>query len=318
MSSIYNIFASGQSLMVNAATFAWEPPPNLRVWNFNNNFPATPGTAFTSADPANIGTATAYAAQIARLRPNDTINVIIVGRSGSDISYWSPPSGNPDAWALIVRELPLAMAASGKATVDEKIWSQGQDRATDFATTYGPAFESYVTGLKAQAWFPAATPIKIFSIASTAISGITSADAFNGVLAGLAAADPVRSFFNADDLDAGYWDVPHMTGAGYNMVGLRAAGGVQLVTNSLNGPVLDISGIPGFYGIRLGKNQGLDFGGRGFIYWDGATFNIGIDGVSKLQINANGMYAPGARQVSSVSGGSRALYLDNSEIVAKA
>lgn len=49
MSGTYNIFASGQSNMVNAATFAWTPPTNFHVWNFNPNFPSTAGTAFVAA-----------------------------------------------------------------------------------------------------------------------------------------------------------------------------------------------------------------------------------------------------------------------------
>lgn len=318
MSSTYNIFASGQSNMVNAAAFAWTPPTNMHVWNFNPNFPSTAGTAFVAADAANIGTATAYAAQYARLHPGDTVNLIVVGRSGSDISHWVPCAGNPDAWSWIVRELPLAMAASGKTTIDEMLWWQGEDRATDFATTYAPAFESLVTCLKAQSWFPGSTPIKIFSLAPTSITGLPSSDGFNTVLQDIAGADAMRSYFYSGDLAIGYWASPHMIGAGYNMVGLLASGGIQIVTNSGNGPVLDLSGSPSFFGVRFGKNQALDFNGRGFIYWDGAAFNIGIDGVSKLQISANGIYAPGARQVSSVSGGARALYLDNSEIVAKA
>lgn len=217
---------SGQSNPELAPVYAWTPNANAQIWNGGRE--GVTGTAFAALQRATVIFPAKIASDIADNNLTRPVYLINVVQSGTTISHWLSGTGAPDVYATLKREIEAALALIGVARIDAFGWWQGENDALAGSTTYRTDFESLMTRLRAETWFPRETPTLICSLCSIANSGFTNADTLNDTLLSLVSADPdVRRYLNSNILTgATYWDaaIPgHMTGQGYFSAGALAA-----------------------------------------------------------------------------------------------
>jgi hypothetical protein len=252
------ILTSGQSNMGVGRAHSWTPPPNLRVWNFDGNT-GSGGTAFVTPSNSSIRLPDAIGAEIARTYPTRTVYVIVVQVNGQPIAQWLPGASAPDVYDMIETQVPLALAAIGVSNIDQFYWWQGENNSGAYAA-YPANFETLVTRLKGETWFPEATPICIYGLSSAALTGLPSFALFNEALQRCAGANPDQRVYVATGaLPAAMWEGPaniHMLGPGYEQAGKMGA-------NALSG--------------RNGRGllPGLSVSEDGFLRYNGQTFGVG-------------------------------------------
>jgi hypothetical protein len=220
------IFATGQSNFTQVPTFAWSPPSNLFVWNWDGTTGHV-GTAFAAADATKINVSWKFAAEIAARDPNRNVYLITVAIGGQPISHWMTGASSPDVFADIVANVPAALTTIGLSKIDLMLWWQGESDAASPAA-YPANFETVIGRFRALSWYPLSTPIVVFGITSTAISGTAANGVMNTVLQKCVAADPDRRMFvYPATFPQSYWDTTssylHMTAAGYSLAGAGAA-----------------------------------------------------------------------------------------------
>lgn len=221
------ILASGQSNFSVTAPLTWAPNANAKIWNWTGG--GTVGTAFGSLSGTTIGITQKVASDIAANtgRPVCLINISV---SGQSISHWLTGTGAPDIYQDITNNIGPALTACGASKIDLFMWWQGEGDSVPFNNSYAANFETVMTRLKANTWFPANTPVIIHGIASVAdgLGFNANADLMNDVLKSVAAADPEnRSFIYTSALHgSAYWDNAnpgHMTGLGYFYAGVLSS-----------------------------------------------------------------------------------------------
>ena len=218
------ILATGQSNFVQTPAFAWSPESRARLWNYNHT-DGNIGTAFVALPSTTINVTDKFASEVARLNPTRSVYLINTATavSGNRITRWLP------GWTVIDNTCRLR-------TTSRLRWRRSaQSRSTcccggrarhrsRISYQYPTDWETFHGRLLLETWFPRATPVIIFGLAPTTISGSIFTDIMNGQLQRVVRADPdCRRFVYTGSLAASFWlDTFHLSGSGYDQLGKMA------------------------------------------------------------------------------------------------
>ena len=121
---------------------------------------------------------------------------------------------------MIEQNVPAALAAAGKSTVDIVLWWQGESDS-ELNTRYEIDFNFVMSYLSGKPWWGANTKVIICGINSTGNNGFPYCDPFNVRLANLVNGYSNRYFCaTAQSLPSNRWlDVWHLTAQGYSDAG---------------------------------------------------------------------------------------------------
>jgi hypothetical protein len=236
------ILATGQSNFVQTPAFAWSPESRARRWNYNHT-DGHVGNAFVAMSSTTINVVDKFASEIARLNPMRSVYVIntAIATPGQTISRWLAGGGPPDMYQQITNNVPAALASIGATKIDLLWWWQGEAHmpATSQMYNYPTDWETFHGRLLLESWFPRATPVILFGLAPTSISGDIATDIINGHLQTVVRADPdCRRFVYTGSFGASFWlDAYHPTGAGYDQIGKMASG--ELVYGPTRNALID-------------------------------------------------------------------------------
>lgn len=237
------VYVTGQSNATSHQPHSWIAPKNLLVWNYNFT-QGNVGTAFVIPDGTMMSLAMGIGKRLAEQNPDKLVFIVNIALSGNTIKGWLPdaPVGK-DVYADTIANMPLALAAAGRSTIDEMHWRQGEaDRSAGLSAVYPSEFETVVTRFRTNSWFQASTPIIVHGVVSSAIAGDSSYGPMNKTLQKVVNADPERrKFFYSAAIPYEFWtDTPriHMTGAGYEQAGALAADVSRGRTNGIQQPFI--------------------------------------------------------------------------------
>lgn len=213
------ILAMGQSNFVQRPSYSWTPNPNATSWNYNDT-DGNIGTAFIAIPSTNINLPEKIASDIAYAYPNRKVYVIGVAIGSQDISHWMTGTSAPDMYNNTTANVVPALAAIGATKIDALFWWQGENQTSN-PEQYPANFNTVMARLQAETWFPRATPVIMFGVAPSTISGSISTDGINAALQAAVREEPdTRRFVYTGVLGASYWvDTLHP-----NAIGFAAAG----------------------------------------------------------------------------------------------
>lgn len=213
------ILCTGQSNFVQRPSLSWTPATNLQAWNYNDT-DGNVGTAFTTVPSTNINLPEKIASDIALANPLRTVYVIGIAIGSQTIAQWMAGASAPDMYANLTANIVPALAACGATRIDALYWWQGENQ-TSAPENYVANFNTVMDRFKAETWFPRATPVIVFGLAPSAISGTIQTDAINASLQAAVRSEPdVRRMVYTGTLNASYWaDTLHPNAAGFFAVG---------------------------------------------------------------------------------------------------
>src|SRR5262245_38004442 len=173
------ILATGQSNFVQTPAFTWSPDSRAKIWNYNH-MDGNIGTAFVPLASTTINVGDKFASEIARLNPTRTVYLIntATAMSGNTIKRWLPGATGIDNYLQITNNVPVALAAIGATKIDLLMWWQGEAQIADLYD-YPTDWETFYNRLLLESWSPRGTPVIIFGIAPTTISGSIYTDITN-------------------------------------------------------------------------------------------------------------------------------------------
>jgi hypothetical protein len=219
------ILATGQSNFVQTPAFAWSPESRAKIWNYNHT-DGNVGTAFVTLPSTTINVADKLASEIARLNPTRSVYLINTATAVTvnRIDRWLPGWTVIDNYAQITNNVPPALAAIGATKIDLLLWWQGEAEVADFYR-YPSLWEQFYGRLLLESWFTRATPVMVFGLAPTTISGSIYTDIMNGHLQAVVRNDSdFRRFVYTGSLAASFWQGGfHLNGSGYDQAGKMAA-----------------------------------------------------------------------------------------------
>jgi len=221
------ILATGQSNFVRAETLSWTPAPNVFSWNFNGSITFVDGAVGTSFVPLTSNFTTvirqpeAFASVIGRANPGRPVYVIDIAIGSQPISQWLPGASAPDMFANVVANVVPALAQIGVSKIDIMLWWEGENQTLTSQELYVDNFNQMMARFQAQSWFPSYTPVMIYGIAPTSISGLPFSDTTNSKLQMAARQNSdVRRFVYTASLGPSVWlDALHFNGAGHLAAG---------------------------------------------------------------------------------------------------
>ncbi|MBA8822332.1 hypothetical protein FHW00_004698 [Ochrobactrum sp. P6BSIII] len=229
------ILVTGQSNATLERSYSWAVPNNLLIWNYNKT-QGNIGTAFVKPAGNIMSLALGIGKRLAEQNPEKQVYVVNIALSGNTIDGWLPgaPEGK-DVYADIVLNIPPALAAAGRTSIDSYWWWQGEsDRG--LRPAYPAKFEQMITRMRTNSWFPQSVTTTVFGTVNGTISGDLTYGYMNMTLQGVVNADPQRrKYVYTATIPASYWmDTPtvHMNGAGYELAG---ALGVDAFNGKTNG-----------------------------------------------------------------------------------
>jgi hypothetical protein len=217
------ILTSGRSNAEYRLAYAWTPPPNLYLWDFNGTVdPATKvGTAWLVPDGTTISIALSIAAQEAWANPDTIVYVFQIAKASIPISHWLPGSPDPDMYTCIRANVTAGLALAGGTQIDVVQWWHEGDASAP--TGYVTDFNTMVDDWRTETWFAYDTPIIIHGISILYAANYT---AFNAYLSACIASEPdFRRFVYTGILPAAYWEAPsylHGNADGYYAAGVMA------------------------------------------------------------------------------------------------
>jgi len=235
------ILSTGQSNMPQAIAYAWDPAPNLFLWNFDGNSQASTvvGTAFAAINPAYVGPSVSAANIIARANRSRPVLVINVYRGGLGMENWGPSPSTYNFRQAIAGNVVAALAAASTtygitiSKIDYFVWGGGESDANAQSQTITTDFETWImTWLKTQTWFDNYMPTFIMALPPFAQSAPGNSDylwrRYSSAFKAATWPDPsCRAYINNGDLPISYFDptgvIPylHYTGEGYFRVGQK-------------------------------------------------------------------------------------------------
>lgn len=220
------ILATGQSNVQQSLAYNWEPPSNLKVWEWPGL--GNVGTKFISAPSITINHTVRAAAEIARANPTRVIYVVRIASSGRTIDHWLPggqdASGTTtwDAYNDCKRATEAALAVLGVSKIDLMHWHQGESDVTT-GGTYIDRWNQVFARFTAESWFPTNTPIIINGITSGERKGNANYRFQNIRLKQIVAASPWSRMYvpTSEIVPSDMWlaDGLHMTAAGHDLLG---------------------------------------------------------------------------------------------------
>jgi len=219
------ILATGQSNIANYAVLAWTPPTNLFLWNWDGNVdaPTATGTAFAAMRNDRMALAYSFATKVAQDNPSSPVYVINIGNGGQPISKWLTGAPVPDMYDCVKRNVEAALAVIGVSTVDLMLWWQGEADAVLDTVTYPANFAALQARLRAETWFPFATPVLMMSLSPYYTD--SRVPRYNPMLRAVVAMEPAtRIWVDTTMLPQALWDPTgglyiHMLAAGYKTAG---------------------------------------------------------------------------------------------------
>src|SRR5262245_24847474 len=207
--------------------------------------------------------------------------LIYISISGQDISHWMSGASSPDVFQNILNNVVPALAAIGRPEIDLLIWWQGETQTSNpanYASDWGTVHSRFTQ----QTWFPRDTPVILFGIAPTTISGSVRTDITNAYLQQIGRADlDLRTFVYPGSFAASQWeDAVHMIASGYDRCGSMAANeflfgpGRNILIDPVTGFIRSaVIGRPGFRNLIIGGDfttnpwqRGTTFTGLGNAY----------------------------------------------------
>lgn len=217
------ILCTGQSNFVQRPAHSWTPAVNVSSWNYSD-VDGNVGTAYASIPSSTINLPERIGSVIAENYPNRPVYVIGIAIGSQSIAQWMTGAAAPDMYANITANITPALAAAGVSKIDAFFWYQGET-ASSAPELYVANFNTVMTRFRAETWFPDSTPITIFSIAPTSISGNIYTDAQNAALQACIRAEPdLRRMVYTGILPASAWaDTLHPSGSGSFDMGRMAA-----------------------------------------------------------------------------------------------
>jgi Carbohydrate esterase, sialic acid-specific acetylesterase len=269
------ILATGQSNFVQTRSYTWSPESRAKTWNYNH-IDGNIGNAFTALSSTTISVVDKFASEIARLNPTRQVYVINTATavSGNRIERWLPSWTVIDNYAQITNNVPPALAAIGATKIDLLLWWQGEAEIADFYR-YPGLWEQFYGRLLLESWFPRASPVMVFGLSPTAVSGSIYTDIMNGQLQAVVRADPdCRRFVYTGSLAASFWgDAFHLSGSGYDQAGKMAA--AEFVYGSTRNTLIDplrnilraeVIGRPAFRNLIIGGDFSTNPWQRGMTF----------------------------------------------------
>ena len=220
------ILATGQSNFVQRPSLAWSPSSNALAWNWND-VDGSVGTAFEAIPSTTINLPEKVASDIAATYPGRPVYIIGIAIGSQDISHWMAGATAPDMYANITANVVPALALIGVNHINFLLWWQGENQ-TAFPENYIDNFNTVMTRFQGESWFPRATPVVIYGLAPTTISGDIQTDTTNARLQAAARAETsTRRFIYTGDFNASYWaDTLHPNAAGFFAMGEQASNAI--------------------------------------------------------------------------------------------
>ncbi|SFH82314.1 sialate O-acetylesterase [Bradyrhizobium sp. cf659] len=217
------ILCMGQSDFVQRPAYTWTPASNVSSWNWDDN-DGTVGTAFVAVPGSTINMPERIGSVIAEIYADRPVYVIGIAIGSQPISHWMTGASSPDMYANTKVNVEAALAVLGLSKIDEVYWWQGEN-ATSTPETYAADFTTVMNRFRGETWFPRSTPITIFSIAPTSISGNAYTDQQNLMLQQVVRDEPdLRRFVYTGQLGAAAWaDTLHPSGVGMFDMGRMGA-----------------------------------------------------------------------------------------------
>jgi hypothetical protein len=146
-------------------------------WNYDD-IDGHVGTAFVPVPGSTINLPEKIASDIAAANSGRPVYVIGVATGSQSIAQWLPGASASDMYANITANVVPARAAIGVSKMDALYWYQGESR-TASPDLYVDHFNAVMNRFKMESWFPQATPVIIYALAPTSISGSIATDAPN-------------------------------------------------------------------------------------------------------------------------------------------
>lgn len=217
------ILCAGQSNFVQRPAQTWIPAPNVLSWNWDD-IDTHVGTAFVAVPGSTINLPEAIASFIAYENPLRPVYVIGIAIGSQSIAHWMTGTAAPDMYANTTANMVPALAAIGVSKIDYMFWWQGENQ-TASPELYVSNFNTVMDRFKAETWFPRATPVTIFGVAPSTISGSIITDTTNATLQAVVRSEPdVRRMVYTGTLGAAYWaDTLHPNGPGFLALGQMGA-----------------------------------------------------------------------------------------------
>lgn len=155
----YIILCSGQSNMARITPdIHWEPPKNLRVWQYSVlKHEEGVGDSFIPP-PADIGNyANFYGAHIARNNPALDVYLVNISKGGTNLQQWLPSAESVNMMNAIKANMSAAIQDIPQAnTIDEIIWwgheSDGVPNAYVTSDRFVEIFNEVIDEIDAQDW----------------------------------------------------------------------------------------------------------------------------------------------------------------------
>ncbi|NGO50418.1 sialate O-acetylesterase [Allomesorhizobium camelthorni] len=273
------VLVSGQSNTVLERTGTWSPPSNLFVWNWSNAAPTTPGSAFIAWPSSRITNFAYVGKQLADAYPTRKIYMIILGVGGLDISHWLPTPTGTDMYDIIDTNVPLALTALSRSTIDLFFWWQGEQDATISNWDYAIDYAVFEARIKAETYFPTTTPQVLTKLNREANDGLAGYDAINTLLEKIVAGDMIYKrlvdtsslAFSTDGIHSDLADMPL-----YGKIAVDALT-VGSKVKLRPGRRLNPNGDMSFWQVATPQSS-IGAAGKRFgpeLYW---AFNRGVDG----------------------------------------
>ena len=232
--------ATGQSNMAQRPSFVWSPNKNCFNWNYSG-VDGNVGTTFAPLSATTINIADKFISDFADFNPTSTVYVLNISIGSQPISQWKIGASAPDMYANITANITNALAAAGVSKIDGILWFQGENQVLNRYYEYPADFETVMTRFQGETWCPRETPIVVFGIAPTSVSGNVLTDMTNANLRTCVRADPgFRRFVDSAALGASFWaDVFHLNVAG--IVGNAGKAAREFVRGPSDSALLDQS-----------------------------------------------------------------------------
>jgi hypothetical protein len=215
------ILVTGQSNSVYRIAYPWKPRHNALSWDWNLR-DGHVGSVFRPISENAIDLGDSIASGIAARHRDELVYVVRIGFFAKSITHWLPGTPAPDVFANIMANVPLALRRARATRISHLFWWQGET-PTDHPELYPQDFDAVMERFWSQPWLPRTTPVTIFGLAPSWISGHGFSDVYNALLRKAANA-PYRQFFDTSAFDDRHWrDVGHPNGDGFYAIG-QAAG----------------------------------------------------------------------------------------------
>lgn len=228
------ILAEGQSNCMARLPYAWTPPTNLYIWDFDGQVdPATKvGTQFFPASGYSgvMGSVISFAAEMAFDNPSRDIYLVNVAIGGQAIAHWLTGTSSPDMYAASKANIEAAIPLISSDYELLHYWWQGENDA-GVNTNYPGDFWAHIARKRTETWWPVTTPTVVMAISPYVSAALTN---FNRKIVEAASLDPSRLIFvDTTGLGQYLWDplngtpYVHMYAEGYRQAGKMAFNAIR-------------------------------------------------------------------------------------------